>query len=418
MNFFTAVVVVFLTFVNENEIRAEELPGVCSGFPKDVPLTVECKCDSGTKDLEFQHEQLKDKFRNTNMFIVSNCSGSVEFTRDAFKELHKLENLEIRDVNHVVMEPGVFEHLDHLKISNVQDLEFKTSAFQGAHLKSVRIYESNIKKLPRFAFYNIETIEKFDLLQVNIDEVKSKAISLKNTTAVHISNTTMKQIAAQGIVIDAKDIVLYQSVLKGLKDGAVNLTAKSQLVLSQIEFDFDFVSSPFISNAPVVNISNNHFNFLTKDILRHMSGLSNGSILFFNNIIDKFESDKPLKEPPSNWDIRGNQFQCTCELLETFKNVRDSPLMENNFCKSNCMFSLNYAEEKCSKNPPANLDDQDICMGYTTIRPMTTTQRNREGKVLHLSNTNTTDNGNSGTAVTLGPLFWAIVTLRFLFSIL
>ncbi|PSN55756.1 hypothetical protein C0J52_04815, partial [Blattella germanica] len=356
--------------------------------------------------LEFKHKQLDDTFHNTTEFTISDCPGTIVFNKDAFKEFYKLENLRISNAYKVVMEPDVFQSLDILTIKNVQEVEFKSRAFQDAYLKRVGIYQSNMKKLPQFSFYNVESLEKFHLLLVKIGEVESNAIYLKNTSTVHMTNTTVDKIGSQGIKIEAEHVTLDYSDFKGLEDDAITLTVSKQLDILRNKVEFNSANIPIVSEAQDVNISNNHFNFLSKDIVSQIN--SNKRFIFLNNIIDKFESDEPLEEVPENWDARENKFQCTCEFLQIFKNVTHSSLVKNNFCKRSCKMSLKHAAEKCSRNSTASFDDKNVCK----VKLRTTSQGSKD----FLTSFNSAVKPSTATVTNLGLLLWTIMTPWFLRS--
>ncbi|PSN55753.1 hypothetical protein C0J52_04818, partial [Blattella germanica] len=283
-------------------------------------------------DFVFKPEQLEDdKFKDTKNFTLSDCHGSVLFKKGVFKKLTKLENLEITNLKKMVMEPEVFYSLDNLKIDKVEELDFEKSAFTGTSLKTVSISNSKIKILRESSFDNIKDLEKFDLLSVD-------------------------KIAENGIVIEADQVTLDQSNLKQFKDNAVKLTAKKQLEIFGNELDFGSTNSPLTANAEKVHIKNNHFNFLSNEILSHIH--SDKSVTFLNNTIDKYETDeKSQGHAIASWVARDNKFNCTCELLEIFKNTADSQLLKDNFCKD---LSLQEAKDKCSQTQTDVTDRQNV----------------------------------------------------------
>ena len=113
------------------------------------------------------------------------------YQQNLFSELRSLDTLEIQNVKFVILEMGVFQTLNHLKLRNITILNFKTTdnALPGIKMRSVEIHDSNIINLPQYAIHNITSLEKFDLFNVHIGNIQSEALFLKDSNAVSIVNT-------------------------------------------------------------------------------------------------------------------------------------------------------------------------------------------------------------------------------------
>ncbi|KAJ9575798.1 hypothetical protein L9F63_007339 [Diploptera punctata] len=401
---------------------AENVCESCHCEPEYEPQTVSCACETPDKVLDFTSRDFEVNFKNTLNFTVSNC-GKIVFKQNLFRELQKLDNLKIQNVKDVRFEIGVFQSLNHLRLRNIKELSFKSNAFHGGQMKSVEIRQSNIGDLPRYAFHDVNSLDKFVLSDVHIHSVQPGAIMLKDNKAVEIVNATMDEIASNAITIEANYVVIFNSALRNMKPVSINVTAKDQFIISHTEFDENMPDNPITAMAPVVNISNNHFQHLKPQIIKNLTGNLDGNIIFIHNTIDTFDSHKPLNLPSSNWNIQGNQFKCSCEMFGLFENLKNSNILDNNYCMlSKCRVSLRQGKEKCERQSPANLDDTDLCKTVPTVAPL----RPRDGRVLglttqektqfttHMPLSLTTPKSSASIHLLSAILFWTLIALKLL----
>ncbi|XP_072025773.1 uncharacterized protein [Amphiura filiformis] len=151
----------------------------------------ELKID-GCQGLQIQENDLDD-LTSLRILTIQNAYSATYFAPHAFRNLHNLEFLKLRELN--------LESFPEVLIYNSNNSQFpvgidnNTDAPLFPHLKRLFLSDNHISTVPSYAFINVPNLEVLDLCSNHLAELKTEAFQpLANLKTLNISNNIFTEI--------------------------------------------------------------------------------------------------------------------------------------------------------------------------------------------------------------------------------